>query len=431
MNRYVVATAAVTVLIIGAAVALALHDGENHASSAGPVPTVEGSGASGKKPAKLSSDGPSSGASTLATATSPSASPPSTEGGTAAPADGPLPPGFRPQSATFVSSRTGWVLGWAPCSSPPCTSLVRTRDGGRTWHGIPAPLVGLAGRNRDDRVRFADLDDGWVFGGSLVATHDGGARWQRVLLPGLGGPAVVLDLEASDGLAHALAAPVRSDGAVGTAHLYRTDTSRDDWRRVPGVAIPRALSGTLVLHGQAGWLLAAVQGEGSGRYYATLDGRTWVRRPWPCPGGTGGQLAASSVSALFLVCGDGAAAGSQRKLAFVSRDGGRIFHRIHSAPLGGDLIGAAAPAGTPSTAVVSAASGASFIYATFDAGRRWQTASERGDGGLGWYDLGFTTAFQGIAIHGRPVPTPGGRIRSQLFMTRDGGHTWRRVPFRS
>jgi hypothetical protein len=72
MNRYVVATAAVTLLIVGAAFAFALRDGANHASSAGPVPTVEGSSAS-EKPAAPSADGQAALTTTasLATATVP------------------------------------------------------------------------------------------------------------------------------------------------------------------------------------------------------------------------------------------------------------------------------------------------------------------------------------------------------------------------
>jgi hypothetical protein len=46
---------------------------------------------------------------------------------------------------TFVSDDQGWALGTAPCSSNPCTSLVRTSDGGRSWVGIRPPVVGLVG----------------------------------------------------------------------------------------------------------------------------------------------------------------------------------------------------------------------------------------------------------------------------------------------
>src|SRR5919197_966364 len=52
------------------------------------------------------------------------------------------------------------------------------------------------------RVRFANLNDGWVFGPGLWSTHDGGVRWARVSLPGASG-AQVSSLEASAGSVHA------------------------------------------------------------------------------------------------------------------------------------------------------------------------------------------------------------------------------------
>src|SRR5580658_1050206 len=99
------------------------------------------------------------------------------------PAAGPVPSGFRPASVTFVSASLGWVLGSAPCTHKPCTSIVRTTDGGRHWAGIPAPrfeLATFAGTRGLDRLRFADASDGFAFGSQLWATHNGGASWHRV-----------------------------------------------------------------------------------------------------------------------------------------------------------------------------------------------------------------------------------------------------------
>jgi hypothetical protein len=79
------------------------------------------------------------------------------------PAGGPVPRGFRAQSVTFVSPTMGWVLGTAPCAAAPCTSVLRTRDGGRTWSGIPAPRVrlgdGLPAEGASE-LRFADARNG-------------------------------------------------------------------------------------------------------------------------------------------------------------------------------------------------------------------------------------------------------------------------------
>ena len=97
----------------------------------------------------------------------------------AGPAGAPVPKGFSPASVTFVSLQTGWVLG-ATC--PTCTvSLLRTRDGGRTWASVPGPATVLAPDQSAGvhEVRFADLNDGWVLGAEIWATHDGGSYWAR------------------------------------------------------------------------------------------------------------------------------------------------------------------------------------------------------------------------------------------------------------
>src|SRR5512146_2990719 len=57
------------------------------------------------------------------------------------PAAAPVPADFRPSSVTFVSTRTGWVIGQAGspghCATQYCTSVARTTDAGRTWSGVP------------------------------------------------------------------------------------------------------------------------------------------------------------------------------------------------------------------------------------------------------------------------------------------------------
>ena len=106
---------------------------------------------------------------------------------TAGPPGGPVPYGFRPVSMTFVSASEGWVLGIAPCTYKPCTSVARTTDGGAAWVGIPAPRFLLArwpGQRGLSYLRFADPLDGFAFGSQLWVTHDGSATWHHVPLPG-------------------------------------------------------------------------------------------------------------------------------------------------------------------------------------------------------------------------------------------------------
>ena len=52
--------------------------------------------------------------------------------GPVGPVGGPVPAGFRAVDLTWVSTDQGWALGTAPCAQAPCTSIVRTLDGGQT-----------------------------------------------------------------------------------------------------------------------------------------------------------------------------------------------------------------------------------------------------------------------------------------------------------
>ncbi len=147
--------------------------------------------------------------------------------------------------------------------------------------------------------------------------------------------------------------------------------------------------------------------------YRSRDGRDWARLPAPPCIGT---PAAATGTVLYLVCGDGVAAGSSGKLVYGSADGGRTWRHLTSAPFGGDLDGVAA---SPDTLLVSWGGGAAGIYASLDGGGHWATAYT-GQIAYGITELGMTTAAQGYAIDSRSV----------FLMTRDAGRHWTaiRVP---
>lgn len=112
------------------------------------------------------------------------------------PPDGPLPSGFVPTSFTWISRDEGWVLGDAPCSRPPCPSIIlaatsgasflyRTTDGGRTWTTVrrePGSDEEIA------ELGFTNARLGWAIevGGeagtktTLLRTTDAGRTWEVV-----------------------------------------------------------------------------------------------------------------------------------------------------------------------------------------------------------------------------------------------------------
>ncbi len=329
----------------------------------------------------------------------------------AGPAVGPVPPGFQPVSMTFVSASEGWVLGTAPCVHTPCTSVVRTTDGGRTWVGIPAPRYPLSRYGTGpglNRLRFADPSDGFAYGSQLWVTHNGGASWRRVRqLPGY-----IADLEASAGRVYA--ASEKSNRIT----IYESPAGINSWHRVTGLPTLSGYAGlgTITLHGTAAWIILG------NRLYSTQTGTGWVRNSIKCPTNFGlSSVGAYSASQITVLCTGNAALGSTEKVLFSSANGGRRFTKVGTPPAGGDGGVLAEP--TPRHIFVATSSAATWIYASTDAGRHWRTNLFLGDGGKGWSDFGFTTATQGVAIEGRPFNG------SHLYLTRNAGASWHKVRF--
>jgi photosystem II stability/assembly factor-like uncharacterized protein len=86
--------------------------------------------------------------------------------------------------------------------------------------------------------------------------------------------------------------------------------------------------------------------------------------------------------------------------------------------LGGLALGVAAP--TSKDILVTAVSGASFVYRSTNGGSTWATHAFA-DGGAGFYDFAFVTPSFGDAVEGSPADGPND---ARLLETSDGGATW-------
>ncbi len=365
----------------------------------------------------------------------------------------PVPADFRPTSVTFVSSRTGWVIGQAgtpgQCATNYCTSVARTGDAGRTWSGVPAPLTGAPdGATGVSQIRFLNLNDGWAFGPGLFVTHTGGKTWTPV---GTGGLRVT-DLETVGTRVFALWA---SCTGTGTAYasgctaftLYSASASGGRWTPV-GAATTGLTSGpasgaaSLALTGSRGYLL----GPDGTLYAGPVDGSAaWQQvapLPAACHAGTqtgqaqsgqaqsgqapsgqapSGQelFAAVNASELNLAClspasGSTLDAPAEQKLIFSSRDGGVSWQHMGQAPTSDIAYSLAA---SPAQSLVLATSRGIELLPQGDSSWRVATLTAAAPA-VGFSYVGMTTSDQGIAL---PADPSAGTV----WFTYDGGQTWR------
>ena len=343
------------------------------------------------------------------------------------PSGGPVPVRFAATSVTFVSADEAFVLGTAPCPHAPCTAVVRTLDRGQSWVGLPAPAEpvgqpGLAAAPAVWGIRFATPGHGFVFGDGLWETTDGGGQWIRDAEP----EGSILSLAILGGQVLALTARCTPGGGCGQPGvLERRSLGGGSWTAVEKVTIGNVIDPDDLIATQAG--VAAVASGGD--VLVTGDGGlTFTDNPVPCPPpAQRPSVAVTSPHGLALLCVGEGYTGHTIKQVYVSRDDGAHWARAGAPSPDGDAGTIAATAGEVAIATASAAS---WLLHSGDAGSSWRIVHTADDGGAGWADLGFTTATDGVVVHG-PANSDGNSTQrpGQLFLTSDGGTTWYQVSF--
>ena len=317
---------------------------------------------------------------------------------------GPVPAGFRPQSATFVSTALGWALGAAPCARPPCTSVVRTTDGGRHWRGVPAPRTTTApldppANSGVRALRFGSPLDGFAFGPELWVTHDGAASWRRVDI------GEVEALAAAGGTAYAVVVTDRG------LRLFTTPVREDRWTAVPAdITTGKPGVITLVPRDGAAYVLVS-SGLGATGYRVTAGRSSALRLP--CGDSPTVALDAVDERTPVVVCANGR--------LFRSADGGVTWVGVGRHSAGSPVASLAAP--TTSTLLVAvrvAANGSRpAVRVTHDGGRTWSMRLTDPDG---FAYVGMTTATQGFTLPGEP--------NGRIYFTYDAARSWTTYRFR-
>ncbi|HEX3307082.1 MAG TPA: hypothetical protein VHS32_12600, partial [Streptosporangiaceae bacterium] len=319
------------------------------------------------------------------------------------------------------------------CASQFCTSVAVTRDAGKTWAGVPAPMAGPAdGASGLSQIRFLDLTNGWAYGPQLFATHTGGGHWAQVDTGGLR----VTALETVGDRVFAVWASCTGDGPAYAVNctrftLYSASATGGPWAPV-GASTTGLTNGAareaaqLVLTGSRGYLLA----PGGELYSGPVDGSgPWTRASSlvaSCPVGpargngqpTGALLGAVNASNLLLACvsasrGTSPSVSTQQKFIYSSKNGGVSWEQMPTAPAAGVAFGLAA---SPTESVMLATDQGIDLLPAGE--MSWRTADVRGGAPAGGFRyIGMTTDDQGIAL---PADPSAGTV----WFTFDGGQRW-------
>lgn len=352
-----------------------------------------------------------------------------------------VPPGnFQPTSVTFVGNGSGGLLGAVigqagtpgRCATQDCTSLAGTKNYGRTWYGVSAPVApGPDKLTGVSQLRFTNEADGWAFGPALYETTGGGWPWHPVQTNGMR----VTDLETVGQTALAIFASCDGSGTDFASDctgfsLYSGVAGSTTWTpvNVPAkfahMSTATASSATLVIAGTTtGYLLtpsgAVLTGPVSGGNWTVAGQAPAGCLPGPAQADgqpTGAQLSAGD-NRLLLACDTGASSGTTEQTELYSSVNGATWTKVGGVPHSGAAV--SLNTSVTGNAVLATTTG---IYYSAN-GTSWQPASfgQSGAPAGGFSYLGLTTGSEGVAV-------PADASLGEVYVTGNGGQTWTPSP---
>jgi photosystem II stability/assembly factor-like uncharacterized protein len=276
-----------------------------------------------------------------------------------------------------------------------------------------------------DQLRFADPVDGYAAGNGLWQTHDGGAHWawQRTVA-GIS-HAVVTDVVASGATVYALVSGTdpRYGGTDSHVRLASAAASSGQFRVITDLGVQQDAHGLVASHDAVYFLDGPVGGAGPDRL-VRIAGSMLTRTRLPTAGCD--QVAASTATAVLLVCGSSVASGSMgHRAVYGSADSGRTYRQLPGPGRGGGYDnGGVADAGDGHAVVATGSGELGELRTTADGARTWTTSLRLQH--ATFTELGFENSVHGVVIvGGENTADADGR----LYRTSDGGRSWSRVTF--
>jgi photosystem II stability/assembly factor-like uncharacterized protein len=322
---------------------------------------------------------------------------------------------FNPVSVSAVGVNDYWVLGYITADSgPDGITIMKTTDAGQHFTKVGSPSAFVAQMNAKvppgtpmvSDIRFGDLNNGWVYGGNLFTTSDGGTSWSAVS----GVPGSVVDLAAASGNVWAVSDD-ESSGSPSYSLFHATygTGGTTAWAKV-GLNTT-SFSNVVVIKKNA-YLLAATAPTQPGIFVTITNGGANVSSTsGPCGVQATGVLSVAGDGSLWALCTSG-----HTTTELVSTDAGAHWSAAQF-PLVTYSIG-----GVDSTHVV--------VYDDTELDLITLTSSSPvpvAPGSVaapGVSFIGFTTTKIGFLVASMQNATP-----SQLWRTADGGSTWSVVQF--
>jgi len=321
----------------------------------------------------------------------------------------------------MVDAANGWAIT--------DTGVVRTNDGGATWHDFTPSGVTKLGFGTT--FYFLDSNHGWVISGdpsnpssgTLYRTQDGGSSWQSSPVSFFMGNLVFVN--ATNGWMMASLGVAMGSNAVA---IFQTTDAGETWKQTyindptqPGAASTLPLGGLkdgiTPIDMKTAWVGGIIYTSGEVYLYQTQDGgQTWNEQSIPIPAGyeqaefeTAGPQFVSAQDAFMAVH-----ATNQYGVmvaVYYSHDGGSNWARAPMLiPNGGSMD------------FVSATDGfvwnGSEFYVTHDGAKSWKTVSPGIAFGDNFAGMDFVDATIGFVLTNDATNT---RV---LYKTVDGGATW-------
>jgi photosystem II stability/assembly factor-like uncharacterized protein len=322
----------------------------------------------------------------------------------------------------FLSELEGWGVTE--------TQIVRTNDGGLTWHNVTPPGVTETGYSV--YIFALDANHFWMqasnvtdfHSGSLYRTTDGGLTWSTVSAPFSGVELQFLDANNGWALAglgvgagsNAVSIFQTTDGGATWKQTYTNDPNLEN----AGESLPLGgiKNGLTPLNMQTAWVTGTYYGPGTIYFFRTDDsGKNWNpvnSLPLP-PGAENAELNFEQVE--FVTAQNAfmtmRLTSDQSKTAvYTSNDAGNTWLLTPT------LIPGGGSADFLSAEEMVMYNGEQF-YITRDAARTWSIIPPDVNFGETFATLDFVNALDGWVVTIDPATN-----QRTLYRTRDGGATW-------